>query len=164
MSYPRPIESFNSEGFRTTAYEDSENGPCHVMADADIDVDGQVFSGTDNGDPDFQPDTTLHYEGKPLNSDVDKWMVLPGPCIDNVAPVVMGCQGVVFYQGRSCPCVVGDQGPTRKIGEISRAVALALGIDPSPTEGGVDDASVRYEWIPGQAALVDGRQYTLKPS
>lgn len=161
MNYPRPLESFNSEGFNTTAYEDSENGPCHVMADADIDVDG---SGLSHGDPCFQPDTTLHFNGKPLDSDKDKWIVLPGPCIRGVAGVVLGCQAKVFYRGRSCDAAVGDVGPTRKIGEISRAVAFALGINPDPNNGGVDDASVRYEWIPGQAALVDGKQYTLKPS
>lgn len=161
MNYPRPLESFNSEGFRTTAYEDSPNGPCRVMADADIDVDG---SGISHGDPDYQPDTTLHYQGKPLDSDVDKWIVLPKPCIMKVKGIVMGCQAKVFYRGRSCDAVVGDQGPTYKIGEISRAVAFVLGIDPSPTHGGVDDASVRYEWHPGIAANVDGRQYTLQPS
>lgn len=161
MTYPRALESFSSEGFRTTAYEDSENGPCHAMADADIDVDG---SGDPHGDPDFQNDTTLHYEGKALNSDVDKWMVLPEPCIAAVEGVVLGCQATVHYRGKSCSAVVGDVGPSRKIGEISRAVAFALGINPSPTIGGVDDASVRYEWTPGVAALVDGRQYTLKPS
>lgn len=161
MNYPRALESFSSEGFRTTAYEDSENGPCHVMADADIDVDG---SGDPHGDHDFQNDTTLHYEGKALDSDVDKWMVLPGPLIEGVEGIVIGCQGMVHYRGNSCPVVVGDRGPKTKIGEISRAVAKVLGINPSPTIGGVDDASVRYEWTPGVAALVDGRQYTLKPS
>lgn len=161
MTYPRPLESFNSEGFQTTAFEDSPDGPCHVVADADVDVDG---SGDPHGDPDFQNDTTLHFEGKPLNSDVDKWIVLPMPVIRAVKGIVLGCQATVHYKGKSCDAVVGDVGPSRKIGEISRAVAFALGINPSPTIGGVDDASVRYEWTPGVAAVVDGRRYELKAS
>lgn len=161
MNYPRPIERFNSEGFKTTAWELSEHGPCSVMADADIDVDG---SGPSHGDPDYQPDTTLHLNGKPLNADVDKFIVLPKPCINGVKGIVMGCQAHVFYRGKSSAAVVGDSGPTYKIGEISRALAIALSINPSPTSGGVDDASVRYEWIPGVAAVVDGKAYDLQAS
>lgn len=164
MNYPRPIEIFNSEGFKTTAWELSKHGPCSVMADADIDVDGKIFVGHNNGDPDFQPDTTLHLNGNALDSSVDKWIVLPEPCIDGVEGIVLGCQGHAYYKGRSSEAVIGDVGPTRKIGEISRALALALGINPSPTSGGVDDASVRYEWIPGVAAVVDGKAYDLQPS
>ncbi len=160
VTYPRAIESFSSEGFKTTAYELSKDGPCSVMADADVDVDG---SGSSHGDPDYQPDTTLHLNGKPLNADVDKFIVLPGPCIHGVHGTVMGCQATVHYRGESSQAVVGDQGPTRKIGELSRALAIALGIPPSPINGGVDDASVRYEWQPGVAAVVDGKAYDLQP-
>lgn len=160
MIYPRPIGTFTAEGFRTTAYEQSENGICSMMADMDIDVDG---SGLSHGDPDYAPDTSLHYDGKPLNSDVDKFIVLPPPLIKIVAGVVLGCHARVFYKGRMCEAVVGDVGPTRKVGEASRAVAFVLGIDPSPINGGVDDAAIRYEWIPGKAACIDGRQYSLTP-
>ncbi len=160
MTYPRPLESFNSEGFRTTAYELSEDGPCVVMADADVDVDG---SGSSHGDPYYQNDTSLHLNGKPLNSDVDKFIVLPPPVTNAVTGIVLGCQATVHYRGKSSQAVVGDIGPTKKIGEISYALALALGINPSPISGGVDDASVRYEWTPGVAAVVDGKAYDLQP-
>jgi len=48
------------------------------IADADIDADG---SGSSHGDPYFQNDTTLHYNGMALNSDVDKFIVVP-PSLD----------------------------------------------------------------------------------
>lgn len=160
MIYPRPLASFTAEGFRTTAYERDEHGLCSMMADMDIDVDG---IGLSHGDPYYQPDTTLHYNGKPLDSDVDKFIVLPPPLITAVAGIVLGCHARVFYRDRVCDAVVGDVGPTRKVGEASRAVAIKLGINPSPINGGVDDASIRYEWFPGIAANVDGRQYVLQP-
>jgi len=158
-TYPKPIGTFTAEGFKTTAYERAEHGTCSMMADLDVDVDG---IGNSYGDPYYQPDTTLHYNGRALNSDVDYFIVLPPPLIKAVAGKVLGCKAKVFYRGKSCDAVVGDVGPARKVGEASRAVAKALGIDPSPINGGVDDASVRYEWEPGVAAVVDGRTYTLK--
>lgn len=157
--HPRAIASFSAEGFQTTAWE-LEDGSCNMMADMDIDVDG---IGDSHGDPYFQPDTTLHFNGKALNSDVDKFIVLPPPLIRGVAEIVLGCYAKVYYRGHVCEAVVGDVGPTRKVGEASRAVARVLGINQSPINGGVDDASVRYEWFPGKPATVDGRAYSLRP-
>jgi len=162
MTYPRTIATFTAEGFTAIARELTPNGTCTVTADMDIDVDG---SGNPHGDPYFQPDTTLHYQGKALDSDVDKFIVLPLPCLQRVKGIVLGCQARVVNtrNGKFCDAVVGDVGPSRKIGEASRAVALVLDINPSPISGGVDEAVIRYSWQPGVAALVDGRQYALKP-
>lgn len=144
--------------FVATAWQETD-GRCHMLADFDVDVDG---SGSSHGDPYFQPDTTLHSAGKPLNSDKVRFIVLPPGCILKVSPRVLGCRARVSYRGRAFDAVVGDVGPTRKVGEGSYQLAVALGMDPSPINGGVDGASVFYEWWPGEAANIDGIQYNLQ--
>jgi hypothetical protein len=156
----RLITTLKGEGFPCSIYE-AVDGRVYFTADADIDVDG---SGSSHGDPCYQPDTTLHHNGRALNSDVDKFIVVPPIICQAVKPKVLGCLAKVTNtkNGRKCLAVVGDIGPTKKTGEISRAVAFALGIDPSPTTGGEDSAVIQYEIFPGTAALVDDRQYELK--
>lgn len=153
------LSTLSGEGFDVPIYRD-EDGCVRFTSDADIDVDG---SGQSHGDPYYQPDTTLHHNGKPLNADEESFIVVPPVVIKAVLPVVLGCRARVTYRGKSCEAVVGDVGPTRKTGEISRALALKLSINPSPISGGVDDPVVLYELWPGKAALVDGRQYKLQP-
>lgn len=159
--YPRELGFFDGEkhDFTARAYEESKRGRCYMIADFDVDVDG---SGPSHGDPYFQPDTTLHRDGKPLNSDLESFIVLPPACITKVMGIVLGCQGFATYRGIRRPCVVGDEGPTRKVGEGSYKLAKLLGMDPSPINGGVDGAKVTYEWFPGVAAVVDGIIYTLQ--
>lgn len=156
------IKVIAGEGFTSTIFEAS-NSKCFMVADMDIDVDG---SGNSHGDPYFQSDTTLHFEGKPLNSDIDQFMVLPPSAIQGVTGIVLGCAGKVtnLANGKSCLVVVGDVGPTRKTGEASRAAAILLGINPDPNNGGVDTPEILYEWQPGQAAKIGDRQYQLKSS
>lgn len=138
-----------------------DDGRVFYRAKAALDVDG---SGPSHGDTDYQPDTSLHLNGKPLNADVDKYIVVPPAIINGVAPVVLGCQARVHYAGKVTDAVVGDIGPKTKLGEISRATALALGINGSPVSGGVDEHAVFYELWPGKAAVVDGKAYNLQPS
>lgn len=127
---------------------------------ASIDGDG---AGPSHGDPDFQADTTLHWNGDPLNSDTDRYIVAPPAVIHGVKGVVLGCQAIVTYHGNQCTAVVGDVGPRDKIGEISIACARALNIPSSPNTGGVD-SGVNYIIFPDTAAQVDGKTYTLQPS
>jgi hypothetical protein len=133
------------------------DGRVTFKADADIDVDG---SGPSHGDPYYQPDTSLHLLGQPLNSDVDRYIVVPPAIIRFVKPVVLGCMAKVTYRGKTTDAVVGDVGPRTKAGEISRACAIALGINPSPISGGVDSIEVDYEIFPGTPAP----GYALQPS
>jgi len=122
---------------------------------AAIDSDG---SGSSHGDPDQEQDTSLHTNGKPLNADVDRYIVVPPSVIQGTKGIVLGCRAVVTNQltGIQVDCVVGDIGPHHKIGEISIATAIALVINPSPTTGGIDDHVILYEIYPGQQA--DGYQ------
>ena len=156
------LATLTGEGFPVDIVLHSD-GHISFIADADIDVDG---GGPSHGDPCYQPDTTLHHEGQPLNSDVDKYIVVPPIVLKGVAPVVMGCLAQVtnLKNSRSAIAVVGDVGPSKKCGEISRALALELGIDPSPVSGGMDSPDVLYKVFPGTPAEVDGKKYTLQPS
>lgn len=150
----------NIEGEDVTEQDD-----CSVTfrAKAAVDTDG---SGPLHGDPDAQADTSLHRDGQPLNADIDRYIVTPPAIIAGVKGIVLGCAALVTNTrtGKSTRAVVGDIGPHRKIGEISRATAMALGIDPSPTRGGEDAHVIQYTLWPGIAAVVDGVQYALKGS
>lgn len=148
------------EGEDVTEFED---GRVSFRAKAAIDGDG---SGSSHGDPDFQNDTSLHHNGKPLNSDVDKYIVVPPQIIRGVKGVVLGSQAFVknLKTGLSHSATVGDEGPPNKIGELSIALADALGIPDSPTRGGDDVHEIEYNVWPGKPAVVNGKQYSLQPS
>lgn len=137
-----------------------DDGTVTYIAKAAIDGDG---TGSSHGDPDFQPRTSL----KPnLNSDVDCYIVVPPAILKGVVPVVLGCQANVHnpVTRLTTAAVVGDIGPRTKIGEMSIACAKALGIDPSPTNGGEDRHIILYTLTPGQPATVNGKTYSLQPS
>lgn len=128
-----------------------------------VDADG---SGSSHRDPDFQNDTSLHLSVGPLNSDTDKYIVVPPAIINGVKGIVLGCQAFVtnLSNGRTSDAVVGDIGPKKKIGEGSIALAEALGINPSPIRGGVDSHIIHYSIRPGVPASVDGKKYALQKS
>lgn len=158
------LKTLTREGFKSPVIEETDGeaiGKVHFVADFDVDVDGR---GSSHGDPCYQPDTSLHFEGKPLNSDEDYFMVVPGDLPEMVKGIVLGCQGKVtnLRNGKSKPCVVGDLGPTSKDGEGSRILAIDLGINPSPVNGGEDNAVILYEFWPGVPAVVGDKTYTLQ--
>lgn len=128
-----------------------------------VDTDG---SGPLHGDPCAQKDTSLHLNGKPLNADIDKYIVVPPAIIHGVKGIVLGCQvhALNLKNGMQTDAVVGDIGPHKKLGEGSVAFAKALGVDPSPTSGGTEEHIIHYVLEPGRAATVDGKQYVLQPS
>lgn len=132
------------------------------IANGRIDGDG---TGPSYGDPCYQPDTTLHLNGKPLNSDVDKYIVLPPALIRSVPEVVLGCQALILNMKNNLRtwAVVGDIGPSNQLGEISEAAARAINLNPNPNYGGTDDFILSYTLWPGRAAVVDGKKYELQP-
>lgn len=131
------------------------------LSKAAIDADG---SGSSHGDKYFQPDTSLHLNGKPLNADEDKYVVVPPAIIFGVKGIVMGCHAHIknLTNGKESDAVVGDTGPHKKLGEISIALAKALGLNSSPISGGEFKHTIFYTLYPGKAALVDGKQYVLQ--
>lgn len=137
---------------------------CCFFGDADIDADGS--GGNPYNDPYFQPDTTYHFQGKALNSELTNFIVVPPVVVSGVAPVVLGCHARVtdFTTGKRAIAVVGDLGPTFKVGEVSIALARELGIPWHPVTGGLQEFRFFYELWPGTPATVHGVTYTLQPS
>ena len=132
----------------------------HYRSKAAIDSDGV---GPHHGDKTAQDETTYKPD---LNADIDKYIVVPPAIRDGVSGVVMGCQARVTnnLNNLSTDAVVGDIGPHHKLGEISCACASAIGLDPSPVHGGVDEHVIDYVLYPGTPATVDGTTYTLQPA
>lgn len=130
------------------------------FGDADVDVDG---SPNWQRDPDGQSETSLHYNGAPVNSDEVPGIVLPPELIKLTPEIVLGCFASVEYNGKDEPAVVFDIGPHSKLGELSACLANRLGINDSPTHGGVDEQAVHYRFWPGVAANIDGKQFELTP-
>lgn len=142
-----------------------EDGHVSFLADASVDCDGS--GGNPDNDPYFQPDTTLHNEGKALNAYQESFIVVPPVVVRRVVPVVMGCKARVLYRktGIYQDAVVGDLGPTQKIGEVSVFLARLLGMSGNPNTGGESDMRmVLYEVWPGTPAIVNGVTYQLQPS
>ncbi len=94
-----------------------------------------------------------------LDSELERFTVIPGPVRRMVAPVVIGCLAVVTYRNKSRIAVVGDCGPGTHLGEISMALARDLGIPWSPKDGGVS-SGVIYKMFPGVACP----NYELQPA
>ena len=125
---------------------------------AAIDSDGV---GPHHGDHTAQDETTY----KPnLNADVDRYIVVPPAIISGVQGIVIGCQEHVMNARNDLQtdAVVGDVGPHHKLGEISCACASAIGLNPSPVNGGIDEHAIEYTLWPGVPAVVDEKTYTLQ--
>lgn len=141
-----------------------DNGKVYFIADCDIDADGS--GGNPYNDPYFQPDTSYHYQGKALNPYEVPFIVLPLSVIKAVRPAVLGCRARMTWlkNERFVDCIVGDVGPTKKLGEASCYAAGVVGMNPSPINGGEDDYSmVLFEFWPGVQTTIDGITYPLQP-
>ena len=126
--------------------------------------------------------TSLHLpgkDGKPLpNSSPIKYVdaatvpyvVVPKMIIRGVAGVVMGCRAIATNTrtGKSVEAVVADGGPHDKLGEISLACAIAIGVPAGEgathpaNAGGVDEHIIHYQLFPGVKAVVNGVEYPLQ--
>lgn len=132
------------------------------IADADIDSDGGP--NVDN-DPCWQPDTTLHFNGKPINAQTVPYAVIPLGILNLVKPIGLGCKVVCTHitTNKSAIGVLADLGPTRRIGELSPEMARRIGINPNSRFGGEDRRLIKYEIFLGVPAVVDGITYQLQP-
>jgi hypothetical protein len=129
-----------------------------------IDADGS--GGNLFSDPDFQPDTSLHYKGEPLNANEVPYVVVPPIIIQRTVGVVLGCICRVtnLNTGVVVTAVVGDVGPRSKIGEGSIQLARLVGIPENPRTGGDSRPIIHYQIWPGMPATVNGITYDLQPS
>ncbi len=137
-----------------------DDGSVCFTSKAAIDSDGV---GPHHGDRTAQDQTSYKPD---LNADLDRYIVVPPAIRNGVKGVVMGCLANVtnLKNGQHTAAVVGDIGPHKKLGEISCACASAIGLNPSPVSGGVDEHVIKYVLFPGIAAVVEGKQYKLQPA
>lgn len=145
-----------------TYREGSSKGPVSVMqkdgaiywhSGMSIDCDGQPGSLCNKGtDPYFQPNTAWNQSnGQPLKAESLPFVVIPLPSATwNYADdgIKGGTLVVMVYKDKYVFGVVGDLGPSQRIGEASYAAAKALGINPDPRVGGIG-SGVTYVAFPG---------------
>ena len=89
-----------------------------------------------------------------LVSETDPFIVLPGFMIrDKESPFAprFGDYAIVFHEGRAFPAIVGDAGPSLKIGEASLLLCRELNARSSALSRPVSDLKVSYLVFPGSA-------------
>jgi hypothetical protein len=126
-------------------------------ADMDIDCDGkQTTQCNPTTDPSYQNQTSAtDSHGNPLDAANLPYVVVPLPSTRfdySAAGLAFGSVIAVIYQDKVEYAVFGDEGPSSIIGEASYATAMALGIDPNPSTGGVD-SGVAYIAFTGASAV-----------
>ncbi len=141
------------EGSTSSVAVMERDGAIHWTSGMSIDCDGQPGSVCNiNTDPYFQPSTSwTQSDGKALKAESLPFIVVPLPSnVWNYAAsgIVGGNLCTIVYKDKYIHAVVGDQGPSQRIGEASYAAAAALGVPPSPTSGGVG-SGVTYIVYPG---------------
>ncbi|TPW20951.1 MAG: chitosanase [Elusimicrobia bacterium] len=119
------------------------------VAGMTIDTDGDLsnadpkLAALARRDPYRQTQTSVRYRnGKSLDPTRVPYVVIP----IGYTAAKNGEMVVVQYGGRSVLAVVGDRGPKNRFGEGSMALAVALGISPSGTSGGVE-SGVTYTFL-----------------
>ena len=130
----------------------------------DMDIDSDGGPNVDH-DPCWQPDTTLHFNGHAINSQIVPYVVAPIGLFEKVKGIGLGCKCVVTHLKNklSCDAVCADLGPATKDGEGSAALARRLGVNPNSRTGGEDRPVVFYELYVGIPAIIDGVTYDLQP-
>lgn len=158
----KKLGTVGAEGFQSIVWE--HQGRVWFVADFDVDVDGS--GGNPDHDPDFQPDTTLHFNGEAINPYVVSGIVVPGWLPASVGPIVLGCKARATNLSTmlSYDAVIHDTGPTTKDGEGTPYLSVKLGVNPNPNNGGEDNPIILYELWPGVPAVVAGVTYSLQPS
>jgi hypothetical protein len=145
-----------------TVYATDSGDYVTFTSNLDVCNDG---SGPPHGDPYHQAQTAYWNNGKFLNADKDKYVVIPPQIRSMVAPVVMGCQARVqnLHTKKVFPGVVGDIGPDDKTGEA--AYCLAIELNPAVGHNVGDSRLIyKYELFPGKPAVVNGKTYKLEPA
>jgi hypothetical protein len=106
---------------------------------------GYFVSTTTLTNPAFPRQASGHY----IDASTIPFIVMPGGRFRNFTsakPLRLGDVGVAYNRqnGKLCFAQFADTGPAGKIGEGSIALAAALGINPSPKNGGVNTRDVVY--------------------
>ena len=89
-----------------------------------------------------------------LVSSVDPFIVLPGFIMrDHTGPFVpkIGDYAIVIHEGRAYPAILGDSGPSHKVGEASLLLCRELSQRSSQIVRAASDLNVTYLVFPGSA-------------
>lgn len=84
-----------------------------------------------------------------VDSETIEYIVVPPVVKTNTRGRVLGCLAAATYRGKTVRGVVADIGPRSKVGEVSIAMARALGLPSSPRTGGSSAPDVLFELWPG---------------
>lgn len=89
------------------------------------------------------------------------YVVVPGSLRRRCKGILLGAAATVqnLSDGLSVVALVGDVGP--RVGELSSAANIALGVDPDPRNGGDQRPKFYYTLRPGTPAVVNGVTYPL---
>ena len=130
-----------------------------------------VIQGPDDPYPGMYVSTTAyersafdpHNPRRYLDSEAVPYVVIPGKLRKQVPGVVLGCKVKVtnIKTNVAIDAVIGDVGPSNKIGEISIKAAELLGIPSGPKAGGTFQPILFYEVFPGVPAVVNGETFRL---
>jgi hypothetical protein len=117
-------------------------------------------------DPCWNPETAYYNNGKFLNPNKVRYVVVPPLIIQSVDAIVLGSECDVFNTQNKTrtDAICGEVGPKDKLGEGSCALAQAVGLNPNPNHGGTEGHIILYTIYVGEAAVIDGVKYKLQPS
>jgi hypothetical protein len=125
----------NSMFDRAAANAHGNGDAVYFKAGMDIDCDGSKRAR--QIDPCGQTQTSLRYRnGESVNAENINYIVLPAGQYKKLG-IKLGDIAAVRYNGHVAFAIFADVGPRHKLGEGSMALASALGINNSPTRGGI---------------------------
>src|SRR5262249_19036103 len=107
---------------------------------------GYYVSTTTLTNPGFPRESPTHY----ADSSTIPFIVLPGggryPRFTSQKLLRLGDVGAAYniVNGKMCLAQFCETGPSQKIGEGSISLAQALGVNPSPKNGGLDTRQIVY--------------------
>ncbi len=137
-------------------------------ADMDIDCDGKESPQCNlAADPSWQNQTSANDSmGNPLDAATLPFVVIPGVSAKfnyRNAGLSMGSVVAVLYQDKMEYGVIGDSGPTTIVGEASYQMAVRLGINPNPRNGGIDSGVtyIAFTGADGKVAKLEDQPATV---
>jgi hypothetical protein len=161
---PEPVQDLNVllQIGGVNIYVNEDKSYMCFKSDLDVCTDG---TGDHHGDKTPLNQTAYYNNGKYLNADIDRYVVIPPQVRSMVPGVVMGCKARATNLDTdvSSEAVTGDIGPTTKTGEC--AICLAQILNPKVTANAGDSRQIYfYELWPGVPANVNGKLYKLEPA
>lgn len=112
-------------------------------------------------------DKTVCDPARYLDAETVPYIAVPPQIIECVPQIVIGSRVICRYKDRrnqwhQAMGIVGDEGGRKRIGEISVAMAVALGIPSDPKTGGVNNG-VYFEIHAGVQTTLNGELFELQP-